>query len=336
MLGLALLAGCNGNDSPSQSRLVAVESYNPESGEPTGSVRVTYATDGGAEVTPYTSAGVPVENGFRMQCRFEAASVPAYPAVSRRNLINGISGSLTGKILLSILGLPTTPVRGCQEYFPDLAVLEERMTSPVLEAESLVGERVEVTRTEDGRLTQRHSGRLGELLLASSGFVTYDEDVRYVSSEGHATGMIYGAEAWPEGSYVDYSDGNIVIDLFLLGALDGLVAAADGLRVSPAAGYAQSYAYDESGRLASIRGYDGRGEDGQWLTNDDVPEEGGLARYSYASGRLASVETGLNPADGEPTELYRIQRFAYADGLLHEKRVYDAGERLLEVWKYAH
>jgi hypothetical protein len=257
--------------------------------------------------------------------------------VSRRNLINGISGSLTGKILLSILGLPTTPVRGCQEYFPDLAVLEERMTSPVLEAESLVGERIEVTRTEDGRLTQHRSGRLVESLLLQTGFDAYDEHVRYVSAGGRTTGMIYGAEAWPEGDYVNWwDDDNIVIDLFLLNALGGLVQTAEGVYVSPGGGFASRYDYDADGRLAAIRSYDGWGGDGQWLTNDDVPEEGGLARYSYASGRLASVETGLNPADGEPTEFYRIQRFAYADGLLHEKRVYDAGERLLEVWKYAH
>lgn len=337
--GLALLAGCNQDTAapaaPS-SVLVEVERYDPLTGAVTGRERVSYPAADVAVVRPFTAAGTPVEEGFRQECHFGASTRPAYPAVTKRYVVNGIMDSPTGQILLGILGFPAQAVTGCQDYFPDRPLESEVLTSPALLAEGKVGEVTTVLRGPDGRLTQRHSGELVAAMVAMSGFASYDESIRYIDDGGRAAALIYGAEAWPEsGTYTEYFDGNIVIDLFLLNSLGGLLQTADGLFVSPAAGYLQRFVYDGTGRLAETRTYEGRGDDGEWLTADDVPAADGLTRYAYEGSWPVRVESGLDPADQQPTASYRDARYRYAGGLLQEKLLRDADGRLLERWRYA-
>lgn len=341
--GCAMLAGCNdsgdggaGGEAPTASRLASIEVYVPDTGALSHVMRVSYVDANTATLRPYTAAGEPWAESPRQECVFAPGTVPQVEAaVTRRYVSNGIISAPTGQVLLGVLGLPVLPVTGCQDYFPDRPLLDETLSTAVLDAQGKVGESTHVTRNGDGSLVQRHAGALVEFTIAASGFPTYDETLRYVGEASRPAAMIYGAEQWPEdGSYVDYSDGNIVIDLMLLNTLGGLVQTADGIYVSPAGGYAERYTYDSDGHLTTVRRYGDRGGDGEWLTDDDVPADGGLARLTWANGVLQRVETGLDPADAQPTAAYRNERYYHADGLLQEKRVQDAQDRLVERWHY--
>lgn len=337
--GVVLLAGCNdngGSTAPASVALVEVETYNPETAALSVRLQVSYPAADTAVLKPYTAGGAPLEDGYRQECRFASPAASLYPAVTRRYARNSILNSPTGQILLAIGGFPALAVTGCQDYFPDRPLAGEAFLTPTLTAAGEDGEATTVLRGADGRLTQRHSGWLVEAMIAMSGFKTYDETLHYISDGSRATALVYGAEAWPaSGTYTSYSDGNIVIDLFLMSSLGGLVQTAEGLYVSPAGGYAQRFIYDTQGQLTEVRTFDDWGADGQWLTADDVAAADGLMRYRYEAGRLARVDAGLNPADALPTASHQVDEYSYAGGLLVEKRRLDAQGRLYERWRYA-